>query len=237
MQVIVSPAFILEERNMAVRFDKSRKVFFLTTAHSEYQMKIHECGMLVHTYYGSPVGGTDMSYLLKKVDRGFSGNTYESADDRGLSPDTLPLEYSTYGAGDYRISALSVIADNGGRTADLRYVSHTLREGREALTGLPYVRQEDDKVSSLDIKLHDEVLKLDVDLIYNVFEDKDVITRSAVITNTSDKSIVITKAASACIDFPNARMDLIHFHGRHAMERQAERTELTHDIHTVGSGR
>ena len=101
---------------MSIRFDENSRIFYLNTVNSEYQIKIDEYGVALHTYYGKSVGNTDMSYLITEMDRGFSGNLYEARDRRGVSPDTLPAEYSTYGAGDFRLSAAGVIADNGSRT-------------------------------------------------------------------------------------------------------------------------
>jgi alpha-galactosidase len=222
---------------MAISFDKATGVFFLTTKNTEYQIKINEYNMLLHTYYGAPVGNTDMSYLIREIDRGFSGNAYEGRKKRGVSPDTLPFEYSTDGAGDYRVGAMDVILENGSRTLDLRYKDHSIEKGKEGIKRLPYVRAEEDKVDTLKISLFDKTSGLEVTLIYGVFEDKDIITRSVKVTNTSDSVHRITKAASMSIDMPYRKMDMIHFHGRHAMERQPERNELTHDIHVVSSKR
>ncbi|MCR5776118.1 MAG: alpha-galactosidase [Lachnospiraceae bacterium] len=222
---------------MSIRFDENIRIFYLNTVNSEYQIKIDEYGVALHTYYGKPVGNTDMSYLITEMDRGFSGNLYEARDRRGVSPDTLPTEYSTYGAGDFRLSAAGIIADNGSRTYDLRYVSHDIKSGKEALKGLPYVRAEKDKVDTLEIKLEDKIIGLEVTLIYNVFEEKNVITRSARFANKSEKTITLTKAASMSMDIQYADLDIIEFHGRHAMERQTERRELGHDIHVISSKR
>lgn len=222
---------------MAISYDESSRIFFLTTKSSEYQIKINEYGMVLHGYYGSPVGKMDMTYLIREADRGFSGNTYECRDRRGLSPDTLPFEYSTAGAGDFRINAAGVVLENGSRTLDLRYKSHSVKEEKIAPKGLPHVRQEGDKAASLVVVLEDKTAGLEVELIYSVFEEKDIITRSARYRNISDKNIKLTKAASMSVDLLHKKMDLIHFHGRHAMERQTERVSLTHDLHVVESRR
>ncbi len=222
---------------MAIIFDKEKKIFFLNTAHTEYQIKINEYNMPLHTYYGDSVGNADMAYLIRELDRGFSGNSYECREKRGISPDTLPFEYSSDGAGDYRVNAIGIILNNGSRTLDLRYKSHSIEEGRAPLNGLPYVRAEEDKVSSLNLVLTDECSGIEVVLIYNVFEDKDIITRSAKIKNNSSVTHILSKAASMSMDMPYKRMDLIHFHGRHAMERLTERNELTHDLQVISSKR
>ncbi len=222
---------------MSIKFDEKNKVFFLNTKNTEYQIKINEYGMLIHSYYGGSVGYTDMSFLIKYLDRGFSSNPFESRGNRGLSADTLPSEYSTYGAADFRVSALMTVAENGSRTCDLRYIGHEITNEKYKIEGLPYVRGEKDKVDTLRIDLLDDHIGIRVSLYYGVFEEKDIITRHTAITNVSDADIYITKAASMCMDIPYGDCDMIHFHGRHAMERLTERTALTHDIHVVGSRR
>ncbi len=222
---------------MSIVFDEKSKVFSLITRNTEYQIKISEIGVVLHTYYGKKVGGYDMSYLYKELDRGFSGNYHEYRNRRGVSPDTLPQEYSTDGAGDYRISALSVRLSNGSGTCDLRYRAHEIISGRKRPEGLPYVRAEEDKVDTLRLILEDKAAGLLVTLSYHVFEDKDIISRYTIVKNESDDPCYINKAASACVDFMGRDMDLIHFHGRHAFERQPERSGIGHEVRRISSKR
>ena len=37
---------------MAIRINDSQTLFTLLTAHTMYQMKVDEAGVLLHTYYG-----------------------------------------------------------------------------------------------------------------------------------------------------------------------------------------
>ncbi len=222
---------------MAIRYEEIIKVFFLTTRNTEYQIKINDIGMVLHTYYGASVHGNDMSYLVKEMDRGFSGNPYECKNRRGISADTLPQEYSTDGAGDYRVSALSVTMPNGSRTCDLRYKTHIIKSGRDEIKGLPFVREENDKVDTLKLVLLDEIAGVEVTLSYQVFEDKDIISRYTEIKNITDNVLILNKAASMCIDLTGIDSDLIHFSGRHAMERIPERVPVGHEIHRISSTR
>ena len=94
---------------MAVYADEKQRTFTLQTKNTTYQMKVDAYGMLLHTYYGEKTDNSDLSYRIPTDDRGFSGYAYEAscADDR-LSSDLAPQEYSCFGTGDYRISALRV---------------------------------------------------------------------------------------------------------------------------------
>ena len=220
---------------MSIFYDEATRLFHLKTQNSSYQMKADAVGTLLHLYYGEAVDG-DMSYLVRTRDRGFSGNPYCMREQRAYSHDQLPQEYAGSGTGDYRLPALQVIAENGSRSVELRYEGHAIRQGREPLEGLPFVRG-DGREETLEITLSDPVIGLRVVLSYVVFEEENVIVRSARIINGGDRPVCLEKAASACLDFPYGRYDLMHFHGRHAMERQAERLPLPESVVSVGSRR
>lgn len=222
---------------MSVLFNPDTRVFTLETKSSCYQMKVDDTGCLRHLYYGRPVYGTDMNYRYRTADRGFSGNPYEQADDRGCSFDLMPQEYSCYGVGDYRASALILETEDGSRSVDLRYDSCQIQDGKYMLEGLPYVRDGRDQIQTLEITLKDPVAGVTVRLRYGVFEQKDVITRTAQIINDSARTVRLQKAASMCVDFPYGTCDLIHFWGRHCMERQMERVPVAHDTISIGSKR
>lgn len=226
-----------ERGKMSITFDEKSRIFFLLTKNSEYQMQIGSIGHLRHLYYGAPVGKTDMSYRLKFLDRGFSGNPYELADHRELSLDTMPQEYSGSGMGDYRVESLQLIGKTGSRSVDLRYAGHEIFHGKYTIPGLPSVRAQQDAPDTLIVTMKDAEQKLQVRLLYSVFEEKDVITRAVEIRNEGDAHIFLDKAASMCMDFPYEKLDLIHFHGRHCMERQREELRVPHGIVTVGSKR
>ena len=231
------------KRAMSIFYNPDSKLFVLSTKNTEYQMKVDEIGILQHLYYGAPVGGLDMSYSLWHLDRGFSGNPYEYRADRGKSLDTIPQEFTGANVGDLRISSLSIKSANGSRSCDLRYKCHEIRKGKYKLDGLPYVRGEngslssDKDVDSLIITLEDAVIGFEVQLLYGVFEKKDVITRATILSNHGKDRMRVNKISSVCIDFPYGRYDLIHFQGRHCMERQMERIPVKHDIISVHSKR
>ena len=114
-------------------------LFSLETKNTLYQMTADEEGLLRHVYYGRKTAD-DMSYLHRRIDRPFSGNPYDRQNDRSYSTDTLPQEYPTGGAGDYRIPALLAEAGNGSRTCELRFEAARKLRGKIKPAGLPGVR-------------------------------------------------------------------------------------------------
>lgn len=210
-------------------------VFTLQTKSSTYQMK-EEGGFLFHNYYGPVIGDVDMSYLVCPMDRGFSGQPQEIVDRR-FSLDTRLLEYSAYGTGDYRDYCLHAVYEDGSHVTDLRFVSYEVKEGKYALEGLPAMYQGEEKAETLEITLRDEYKNLEVVLYYSVFEDLDVITRACKIVNQSKEQVRLLRAYSMGLDFDNKDMDMLHFYGRHAMERKMERSPLQHGFQGVESRR
>ena len=187
-------------------------------------------------YYGSKIHG-DAEYIITYVDRGWSGNINDAGSDRNYTLDSLPLEYSGTGTGDFRNSTIMLENADGTDTCDLRYVSHEIVKGKYKLEGLPAVYASDEEAETLSIILKDSVSNVQVELLYGVLEKEDIITRSVKIKNVSDGKIVLKKAASSCLDFLYGTYDLISFYGTHAMERQLQRTEITHGTHVIGSRR
>lgn len=210
-------------------------VFTLQTKSSTYQMK-EEGGFLFHNYYGPVIGDVDMSYLVCPMDRGFSGQPQEIVDRR-FSLDTRLLEYSAYGTGDYRDYCLHAVYEDGSHVTDLRFVSYEVKEGKYALEGLPAMYHGEEKAETLEITLRDEYKNLEVVLYYGVFEDLDVITRACKIVNQSKEQVRLLRAYSMGLDFDNKDMDMLHFYGRHAMERKMERSPLQHGFQGVESRR
>ena len=226
-----------EDLGMAILINEEKKLFTLNTKNTTYQMKVIDYGYLAHLYYGKKMDG-DMSYVITHYDRGFSGNPYEAQEHREFSLDNIPLEYSCYGNGDFRTPAFNIKDIEGIHGCDLRYVSYEVMDSKYSLKGLPAAYTNDgEKGETLKIVLQDPQVGVEVDLLYGIIEDKDLITRSAIVRNISDADIFVAKASSMSLDFVTGDYDLIHFHGRHAMERMYEREAINHGVKKIGSTR
>ncbi len=104
---------------MAITFDRESRIFTLDTKDSTWQMQVSPYGHLLHLYYGGRVFGAGLSYLVRGINRGFSGAPYEVGEAREYSLDTYPQEFSTFGVGDYRASCLQVEHGDGSRATEL----------------------------------------------------------------------------------------------------------------------
>lgn len=221
---------------MAIIYNPNKRIFTLHTKHSTYQMQVDSLGYLLHLYYGAK-NNSSMEYVLTYADRGFSGNPYAAGADRTYSLDALPQEFPTLGTGDYRNIALDIKNSRGIESTNLLYKKHEIRKGKYALPGLPAVWADEAEAQTLEIVLADENAGMEVHLLYGILEEADVITRSAVIRNIGTETVTIEKAAAACLDFVSGNYDVIRFYGKHAFERNVERTVLGHGTIAFGSRR
>ena len=202
-----------------------------------YQMQVGRYGTLLHLYYGADLGDAQVIHSIVNLDRGFSGNPYEADRDRKFSLDVLPQEYTAEGNGDYRIQGIEAEHEDGSHVLQLKYDSHEIKKGKYVLAGMPAMFAGEDEGETLEIVLRDELSGLCVKLLYGVLWDCDIITRTVEVVNRGEKSITLRRVMSAELDFPKRPMDMIHFYGRHSMERLTERQPLHHGIQSVESKR
>ncbi len=224
---------------MSVFYSGQDRIFHLHTAHTSYQMMVDELGYLFHLYYGPRTEQSHTDVLVYE-DRGFSGNPAEKRTERVYSLNTLPQEYPFWGAGDYRNTAF-LMEDpvTHAQGADLRFSSCRILKGKRLLKMLPSARgnASDSGIDTLEIVLRDAVSGVEAVLYYSVYEAEDMITKSLVIRNTGSGTALIRRAATHCLDLTEDNWDLIHFWGRHTMERQPERTPVEHASLSIGSRR
>ncbi|MDO4299176.1 MAG: alpha-galactosidase [Lachnospiraceae bacterium] len=221
---------------MGIIFDETKRTFTLNTRESTYQMQVDAFGFLLHLYYGKSARGC-MDYLLTYADRGFSANPYDAGEDRMYSLDVLPQEFPCRGNGDFRSPAIDVQYADGTYGCDLRYQSHVIREGKYRIPGLPAVYASEEEAQTLEICMEDPVTHLQVVLLYGVLPELDIITRSVRVINAGSQKVYLERLYSASLDFVSGSYDFLSFYGRHAMERNCQRTPVSHGSQVIGSRR
>ena len=207
-----------------ISFDKDSLTFRLDTPGSTYCISVCNGGYIGHAYYGSKIGGDDVTYLTRSTEYGFSDSPVFREKHSFL--DFFPQEYPTDGMGDFRESALAVCDSEGRNGIELKYKSHRIFDGAQAIDGLPAVFAGKSDAMRLEILTCDDVLGVEVTLVYTVFEKIDAIVRSARITNRSQKSVAIRKALSASLDMDDENFDMITLHGSWARERHIDRRAI-----------
>lgn len=218
---------------MGIYFDEENRQFQLDTAHTSYLMGIvDEEGFLGHIYYGKKIGRQDATYLLRTNEAPFVPS--KNNRDRVSFLDCFPMEYPGNGAGDYRESGISIRTAGGHVTVTPQYVSHEICKEKPALEGLPSTFGAD---AALIVRCMDLAAKLQIELIYAVFEKEDVITRSVRVTNQAQEPTYLTKVYSACLDMEDDGYEMISLHGSWARERQIDCRPLGYGKQSVCSVR
>ncbi|KNH16688.1 alpha-galactosidase [Priestia megaterium] len=222
---------------MGIQFNEKDKLFHLQGKDTSYVMQVIGDGYLSHLYWGKKVREYHHSNQLQFMDRGFSGNPYPSTD-RTFSLDTLPQEYPGYGTTDFRTPAYQIQLENGTTVTDLRYKHHRILKGKQGLEGLPstYVESENE-AETLEITLEDSVSYIKVVVAYTVYEQRNVITRTARIVNEGPSPIKLLRALSANVDFRDADFDFLHLSGAHVRERYIDRHALRTGMQSIESRR
>ena len=181
---------------------KKNNTFILTTSHTSYVFQVLPSGHLEHLYYGEKIevsqGG---AIALEEKTEFLQGNMIGySKEYPNLGLEDICLEMSSYGKGDIREPFVEVTHSDGSRTSDFLYESFEIQDGKTSCSGLPSAYGTAEEVQELKVILRDKSYQLELQLIYNVFEASEVITRRAVLVNQSEHSVTLERLLSMQFD-------------------------------------
>lgn len=199
---------------MGIIYDEGTRSFHLYNARVSYIMHLAAGKYPLHVYWGRRVRAVTDNLVAR-----LTPYTDETFSLHETPLDVLPQECPVYGCGDMREGMLHIRHADGTHALDLVYEGHCVTDGKPELVGLPSARG--DRAQSLVLTLLDAVSGLRVELIYSIYEDVDVIVRSARIVNGGQETVAIDRALSACVDFERADFSLLTLSGAWARERQA----------------
>ncbi|MBY9080699.1 alpha-galactosidase [Paenibacillus sp. HN-1] len=200
---------------MGIIVQEQTGLFHLQSSGMSYIIQIVE-GYPVHVYWGSRLKHREpMSDLL-----------IHTPNKAGL--DRLPQEYPQYGSGDFRNPAYQAELEDGTRITELKYAGYRIIKGKPSLTGLPAVYVEDvAEADTLELELTDAYSGLQVVLSYSIFSDRNVIVRSARLSNESANKLRLRRALSASVDFQGNRdFEITYLTGAWAREGNITRKPL-----------
>ena len=221
---------------MGVTYFEKERIFKLDTKNTSYLIGIvDEENFLSHMYYGKKINQVDLTYLTRVNEYPYVPS--KNNRERCAFYDLFPFELPTGGLGDYREGCLGVRDAGGHFGSMLSYVSHQIIKGKPELEGLPATFADEDTCTSLEITCVDLYLGMEVKLLYGVFSDTDVITRSLKVINKGKEDFYLTKVISACLDMDNQDFDMISLHGSWARERHMQRKPIGLGIQNVSSFR
>jgi alpha-galactosidase len=219
---------------MPIIYDRENNIFHLMAGDSSYIIKIFKNKYPVHLYWGKRLNHSHFSEAL--ITSPFGANP--DPNDKSFTFDRMLLEYPSYGNSDFRHPAFQVEQEDGSRITHLVFNNYRIYKGKPKLEGLPATYVEDeDEAETLELELADELINLRVILLYTVYKDYNVITRSIKFINEGNQKLKILRALSTCVDFDHCNFDLLHLWGSWARERYVERVPLMHGIKVIESSR
>ena len=204
------------------------KIFKLDTENTSYIFAITDEGHLEHIYYGGRLLEQDYTALRLKNAIAYGSAVEYSPENPGYCLDTMLLEYSGIGKGDFRHTPLEVIMPDGSFVTDFVYDSHTVRDGSYECETLPTAYGD---AKTLTVTLKDKKYE-DIKLLlnYTVYYDDNVIARSTELVNGSSGEVYLRRLMSFMTDFPTADYDIITLDGGWTKEAHENRRPVSHGV-------
>lgn len=225
-----------KDNEMNIIYRSENQQFHLFNQEISYIFKISEDGKLLHLYYGENLPDNDYSHLIEMHHRPMT--TYRNENDLLYSLEHLKQEFPEYGTTDFRHPAISLLQKNGSRLSDFVYQGYEVEEGKPKLEGLPatYVDNNDES-KTLKVYILDSVTNVQVELLYTIYRDYPVITRSARVMNKGKDTQIIENISSLSLDLPDANYEWQQLSGAWGRERTIKSRTLQQGIQSIESTR
>lgn len=205
------------------------ETFTLHTENTSYIFKVLSTGQLENLYYGERLIEQDYTALSTKINAGI-GSSVMQPNDNKICLDSLTLEYSGIGRGDYRHTPMEVKMPSGAFVTDFVFKSFKQYLGAAKPTEqMPFPYGDDSE--TLEITLFDKAENVEMILYYTVFYAENVIVRSVKLLNHNDKPLVIRKIMSMMLDFPSSDYDLVTFDGGWIKEAHKHTRPLAYGVY------
>ncbi len=221
---------------MAIQWNENEQLFALHTKHTSYLMAVADQAYLGHVYYGRRLSKAQGSYLLRTKEGALVPSV--RAREKLSFLNSFPMEYPSFGTGDFRETCLVVRTAAGHRACELHYDSYQILPGKPKLEGLPASFGTESDCQTLAIVLKDAVIGLKATLLYSCFEDTDVVTRSVILENESDQPLYLEQVLSTCLNLENDKnFEMITLSGTWGRERNPIRRPIVRGRQGVSSAR
>lgn len=208
-----------------------KNYYVLNTKRTSYIFRVTDSGHLEHLYYGKKIRIADsLDGMYERQEFMMGNNNSYSQDYPALTLNNLCLEASFEGKGDNREAFAVIYNADGSRTSDFIFEAAEIGNDKYPLKTLPSsysVLNEKSEAASnqmqgdrnhLQVVLFDKYNELRIFLDYYIFEEEDVISRTARIVNYGNEPVIIDQFMSAQIDFPESGYIMSTFNGGWARE-------------------
>ncbi len=135
-------------------------IFHLDTEQTSYLFEVTPWKHLEHIYYGPRLRTMSDIDVIRQKRTAQTGSTvmYDDSDST-YSLDTIPLEWSGIGRGDYRFSPIEAKMPDGTFITDFIYQDYTITKGPSYMQTLPSSYGSNEECQTLCITLYDEIQK------------------------------------------------------------------------------
>src|SRR5579871_1749098 len=204
-----------------ITFDKTQGCFQLEGDGFTYLLGVSPNGDLHHLHWGKPLS----TAALKKLLGEWKKRAVET--EHHVSREFQRREFPDFGHNDLRTPAFQLEHADGYRISEFLYDSFQILPGKPDFGPGPSSRAEEaDQAQTLKIILKDKLLKLELDLYYTLYPQRNILVRRTILRNRGSRALSILKLASASLDLPPAPWRLVRFPGRWAKERQMKEAAL-----------
>ena len=223
-----------------ISFNEKEQIFNLETKNTSYIFGVYNEKWLLHFHYGKKI--KNFSYSIKSLCPAPAGGmtSVQAGMEEAKESESHSFEFATFGNADLRFPSLKLKFADGSVISEFKYKGHKIYDGKPKLNGLPATYVENpDEAQTLEVELYDELKKVTVILMYSVFEEFDIITRSIKVINNSEDDVKITRIMSATFDKQSAGKyyDFIHLAGAHTRERSIKRQPIYYGNQQIYSNR
>lgn len=210
-------------------------LFRLTTNETSYWFRVTAFGHLEHIHYGARLHDQDPEGLVLKRTAMLGSSVIYDPSEPTYCLDSICLEWSGIGRGDYRQSPAELKMPDGSFACDFVYRSHRIIKGTVSMDTLPSAYSDTDDCETLELTLEDESNSVTLVLYYTVFEQTNVITRRAVLKNNNEKPLVIRRLMSMMVDLPNKSFQLVTFDGGWIKEAHRHERPIAYGLYVNSS--
>lgn len=222
---------------MPIRYHEAAREFHLYNNDISYIIGIMPNEQLENLYYGKKIHNQkSFSFLHEEMNRALM--TVNLPQPSELSMQYTRQEYPSYGTGDYREPAFTLMQENGSSVSSFTFACYRIYPGKQPLEGLPAVYVEDpNEAESLEITLEDKISQTKLILTYTIYADMPVIARSCRFEQKGEQSIRLERAMSISVDLPDMDYEMLHLDGAWSRERYVKKHRLETGTVSIGSMR
>jgi len=182
-------------------------VFSLSNAHFSYVFNVSQEGILEHMFFGGTL--SEPLNVPRHNRRVLRHGTTMFKSSPNYSLNDTPLEYPCFGSSDYRQPAFHGVNADGNGVFFFHYL----------------------------VTLEDKLKGLQLELIYTIWPDHAVLSRSVRYKNLSDVPVQLQNIFSSALNFPAGDYELQHFYGTWAREFNAARMAVPQGRFIIDSAR